>query len=83
MPYCGTFTDMNRQLIEKWVQQHDPQGMAKLSGASEISEASIRRIISGKTHSPGLEILRKIAAGMGVSISTLIGEEDQPVIKQA
>ena len=83
MPCYGTLRDMNKQLIEKWVLQHEPQGMAKLAGTSEVSEAAIRRIISGKTHSPGLGVLRKIAEAMGVSISTLIGEEAQPVIKQA
>ena len=76
-------TYMNKRIIENWIKAAGSQGAVKLSALAEVSPGTLHRILS-KDHEPTLDVIRKLAAVLGVSITTLIGEDIEPeVIKQA
>lgn len=65
---------MNVKLIKAWIENNDPQGMAKLSATAEISIGTVVKILKDG-HQPGLEIARKLAKVIGVSLDELCGSE--------
>jgi len=56
-----------RSIIEK--KKITPYRLAAISG---VSQPTISRILTGKTPEPKTGTLRKIAAGLGVSVSELM-----------
>ena len=51
-----------------------PYRLAKLSG---VSQPQISRLLTGENSDPRQSTLQKLAAGLGVSVSELIGDNAQ------
>lgn len=67
-------------LIQKWIEQNEPKGREKLAAGSEISISLVDKI-RRNGHEPGLDIVRRLAKTMGVSLNELGTEtmqEDTP-----
>lgn len=69
---------MNHRIIKEWIGKNEPQGVAKLAAKAEVSVGTIFKILKDG-HEPGLDIVRKIAKAMDVTLAELISpEEDVP-----
>jgi transcriptional regulator with XRE-family HTH domain len=65
---------MNIKLIREWIEKNEPQGIAKLAGKTEISVGTIHKILNG--HEPGLDIARRLANEIGVSLDELAASDE-------
>ncbi len=61
---------MNVELIKSWIESHQPQGVTKLCGKCEISPGTLHKILR-EGHSPGVDIARKMANAIGVSLDEI------------
>jgi transcriptional regulator with XRE-family HTH domain len=68
---------MNTQLLEAWIRQHEPQGLTKLAAAAEISIGTVNKILK-HGHAPGVDIARRIAKTIDVSLDELCGSDESP-----
>lgn len=50
--------------------------IAELARKSGVAKSYVSQLESGEADNPSLEAVRKIAAGLGVRVSDLIGEEE-------
>lgn len=66
---------MNTALLEKWIAKNEPQGATKLAAGAEISPAALRKIRLGLTESPGVEVAKRLARVLGVSMDVLCGND--------
>lgn len=66
---------MNTKIIQDWITKHEPQGMSKLSAATELSVATFVKILR-EGRMPNLNSAKKIAAVIGVTLDELA--EDSP-----
>ena len=62
---------MNVTLLENWIAKHEPQGATKLSALAEINTGTLRKILVGITENPGIDVARKLAEVIGVSLDEL------------
>jgi len=68
---------MNIKLINGWIEAHEPQGKAKLAAQAEVSISTLVGILRDG-HEPGVDIVRRIARVIGVSLDALAGQENTP-----
>jgi len=68
---------MNTELINKWIESHQPQGKARLAVLAGISVGTLVCILRDG-HEPGVDIVRRIARVIGVSLDALAGQESTP-----
>ncbi len=61
---------MNFKIIRDWIDQNGPQGMEKLAVQAGISIATVIKVARG--HVPRLEIIRKLAKAVGVTLDELL-----------
>lgn len=61
---------MNTELIRKWIDINEPKGREKLAAGCEISISLVDKILR-TGHEPGLDIVRRLAKTMDVSLDEL------------
>lgn len=67
---------MKVSLLRKWIDEHQPHGETKLAAAAEISPVWLSRLLNqGRT--PGLDIAKRLATVVGVSLDELCREDEE------
>ena len=66
---------MNTELIKNWIEKNGPQGLNLLSGKSKVSAGTINKILN-ENHEPGLDIVKKLARVIGVSLDEIASEDE-------
>jgi len=66
--------NMNVTLIKNWIEKNNPNGKSRLAGMSNISTGTLHKILNCG-HEPGLDIARRMAKAIGVSLDE-IGNPD-------
>lgn len=61
---------MNLDAINQWISEHEPKGKEKLAAYAEISVAQVKKILR-TGHEPGLDIAKRMAKAMNMSLDHL------------
>jgi DNA-binding XRE family transcriptional regulator len=64
---------MNTKFIRAWIDANQPNGATKLAAKVEISGRTLGKILN-EGHSPNLEIAKKLARVLEVSLDDLVLE---------
>lgn len=72
---------MNTRLIETWISQHEPKGLEKLAAGAEVSIGTLNKI-RHRDHAPGVDIARRMAEFMGVTLDLLCAAEESAQAKE-
>lgn len=67
---------MNIKAMKDWAIKNNPQGMTKLAAKAEISVPLTYKIVN-HGHVPHLEIIKKIAKAIGLSVGELIDIDNE------
>ena len=71
---------MNTALIKKWIERNNPQGATKLAGRAEINTGTLNKILNHE-HSPGVDIAKRMAEVIGVTLDQLCKWPEEAVDK--
>lgn len=64
---------MNVALLRNWIEQHEPQGISKLSVASGLAVSTLTPLLNG-SHNPSVPTAKKLAKALGVTLDELCSE---------
>lgn len=68
---------MNTKLVRSWIEQHDPNGLAKLVIASGLSIETLKRVSAGSYKIKKTHNLKRLADAMGCTMDELLTTEER------